>query len=168
MIARAVLIKWCVAASLVASHGLRALPDDVAAALVDEVLANPLTPTDAGIRTTLGIGTAVAWMEGHNQLSPTGFNDGGQSACWAQVYLPGGAKTAEGWTANELRTDPVKCAHVAVRLIKASVLASPTCDGCELVVYARGRDTEEGRRLSRHRVALAKRLIREVPLEVQP
>lgn len=168
MIARASLLVWALKAAALASHGQRELAADVAGAMVDAAIANPLTSTDEGLRTTLAIEVALAWWETGGQLvlDPKGPNDGGRSHCWAQIYLANGARTLEGWTGLELRTDAAKCATVAVRIIKASVVASPVCDGCELVMYARGRDTAEARALSRHRVALAKRLIREVPLEV--
>ena len=160
MIARAALASWIVAASLVASHGARKIVEPVALAMADEAIA--AADDDATVRALSAIEVSIAWYEGANRLAPIGSNDGGASACWAQIYLPGGVRTAEGWTAAELRADPAKCAHVAVRLIKASIVASPSCDGCELTVYARGRDTAEGRRLSRVRRALARRLLREV------
>lgn len=108
---------------------------------------------------------ALAFYETGGQLTndPHGPNDGGQSHCWAQIYLPNGQKTAEGWTGAELRADPKKCATVAVRLIKQSFERSPACEGCGLTVYARGRDTPDGRRLSRTRMNLAHRLVSEVP-----
>ena len=161
MIARSALTAWIVAASLVASSGARKLSERVAQAMADEAIA-AADGNDAVALSLSSIEVSLAWFEGGNELSPHGSNDHGQSACWAQIYLPNGARTLEGWTASELRSDPQKCAHVAVRLIRASISASPTCDGCALTIYARGRDTAEGRRLSRVRMALARRLLAEV------
>ncbi len=165
MLTRSALLAWTLAASSLASHGAHPVSPDLASALVDAALANPLVATDAGIRTTLALEVALVWLEGHNDLNPKGYNDGGASACAFQVYLVHGARTAEGWTADELRHDARKCATVGVRLIKASVERGPR--DCELCLYARGRDTAEARRLSAHRVGLAKRLIHEVRLEAE-
>jgi hypothetical protein len=160
----ATLAAFAVAASIVASGGARKLTAPVADAMAQAALENPILANDErSARVLVAIEVALAWHEGSNQLNPAGSNDGGNSHCWAQVYLPNGARTREGWTGAELRSDPKKCATVAVRLIKASLAASPTCDLCGLVVYARGRDTPEGRRLSAVRMGLARRL-----LEVEP
>lgn len=134
------------------------LPQDVASAIAERVLST--STTDDETRTIAGAALALAWYETGGQLvnDPRGSNDGGRSHCWAQVYLPNGARTAEGWTGAELRASPIKCATVGVRLIYASVRASPTCDGCGLTVYARGRDTAQGRALSRTRMRLAARV----------
>ncbi len=123
MIPRAALVLWALKASLVASSGARELAADVAGAMVDAAIANPLTSTDDGLRTTLALEVSIAWFEGANRLDALG--DHGAAFCWAQVYLPNGARTREGWLGDELRHDATKCASVAVRLIKASVGAGP-------------------------------------------
>ena len=164
MIARAALIAWALAASLAASHGTKSLERRVAEGMVDAAVANPLTPTERGIRTTLAIEVSLAWLEGGNRLDALG--DHGGSFCWAQINLPGGSKTLEGWTGRELLVDANKCATVAVRLIRQSVTAGPA--DCELCVYARGGQwrvvERQARALSDHRVGLARRLLRDVPL----
>jgi hypothetical protein len=163
VISAAVLAKWAIAASLVASGGARRLTQPIADGMAQAALESPIIANDDRSAIALvGIEVALAWMEGGNQLDPVGSNDHGASACWAQIYLPNGGRTREGWSAAELRADPLKCARVAVRLIKASLASSPSCDLCGLVVYARGRDTAEARELSRHRMALAVRLVRDV------
>jgi hypothetical protein len=147
----------------VASGGAKRLTLPVAEAMAAAALESPIIAGDD--RSTLqlvAVEVAIAWFEGHNDLDPAGYNDAGQSHCWGQIHLPNGARTREGWTGAELRRDPLKCARVVVRLVKASFAASPTCDGCGLTVYSRGRDTAEGRELSRHRMTLAVRLVREV------
>lgn len=151
------LAQWIVAASLVASSGQRRISDKVAEAMAWAA---------DGDRDLAAVEVSLAWFEAANLQDPRGSgignSDHGQSWCWGQVYLPGGGRTREGWTGPELAADPKKCAAVVVRLVRASFLASPGCDLCGLVVYARGRDTEEGRRLSRARMALARRLVEEV------
>lgn len=188
MLVRAELIRWTIAASLLASHNLRAVTQDVAEALVDGAISNTLAETDNAIRTTLSMGVSITWMEGKNLLNIKG--DGGESYCFAQINLPHGARTSEGWTGDDLLADASKCATVMYRLIKTSVRAQSHPGECELCVYARGpnwRDKcihhEEGRAiegrclegetpyartLSDNRVALAHRLIRDVPLELPP
>lgn len=158
------LSAWIVRASLHASGGARRVTQPVADAMADAAIENPIIRESHSIYAIAAIEVALAWFETGGQLvnDPTGSNDHGASACWAQIYLPHGARTVEGWTAGDLRADPKKCATAAVRLIKASLASSPSCNACGLTVYARGRDTEEGRRLSRSRLALAEKLLREV------
>lgn len=129
-------------------------------------LDRPISDTDDGVKTMMGYEVALAWMEGGNhdgqppRLGPHADNDGGNSYCWAQIYLPNGAKTWDGWTGKDLVEDPVKCAKAAALIIKYSVSHGPV--DCPLCLYARGRVTEEARRLSKHRTDLANRLLHEV------
>lgn len=170
MISVATLAKWAIAASLVASGGARRITQPVADAMAQAALADPIIANDEHSAISLvGIEVALAWFETGGQLvnDPSGSNDHGQSHCFGQIHLPNGARTREGWTGAELRADPKKCATVTVRLIKASLAASPSCDGCGLVVYARGRDTAEARTLSRNRMGLAVRLVRDVPVPTE-
>ncbi len=162
----ATLTAWIIAASLVASGGARKLTVAVAEGMAEAAMATRFVDADERpIYALAAIEVSLAWFEtgGQLELDPRGSNDNGASHCWAQVYLPNGGRTAEGWTGAELRRDPKKCATVAVRLIKASMLASPACEGCALTVYARGRDTAEGRALSQRRMALAKKLVTDTP-----
>ena len=166
MITLASLKAWGLAASIYATGGHAHLSDAVLDGMATAALTDPIIPgDDESVKALMRIEVALAFFETGAQMTndPSGPNDGGQSHCWAQIYLPNGARTREGWTGAELRHDPLKCAKVAVRLIKASLLASPDCSQCGLTVYARGRDTEEGRRLSRTRMGLAQRLGTEVP-----
>lgn len=164
-----VLSHWAVAASLVASAHTVRIREPVADAMASAALANPVTDSDDGVKTMLAYEVSLAWYEGHNELSPHGSNDGGSSFCWAQVNLPHGARTLEGWSGSELKADPVKCATVAVRIIKSSVTAPRAPSDCPLCVYARGyrwlgSDSvmREARRLSSNRVSLARKLLRDV------
>ena len=105
---------------------------------------------------------AVALRESNFQPDARGDLHGGKatSFCAFQLHLPGGARTAEGWTGEELSRDVVKCTSVALRHVRHSLR---TCGGYpredRLAVYAAGRcDSEAGRRLSRDRMALAGRV----------
>ena len=165
MIARMALIAWGLAASVVASDGQRNLSSSVLGAMADAALANPITDSDDGVRATMAYEVALAWLEGSNDAKAIG--DGRNSFCWGQIYLPNHARTREGWLGAELVAEPVKCATVVVRLVKASITAGPI--DCPLCLYARGRVTDEARRLSHHRGGLAEKLLRLVPLpEVSP
>lgn len=164
MITIATLKAWGFVASLVASSNARHLSDAVLEGMAHWAINDPIVVNDdASIQTMMSIEVAIAWWEGSNQLNPAGSNDGGNSHCWAQIYLPNNGRTQEGWTGAQLRSDPMKCAKVAVRNIKRSLAASPTCDECGLTFYAAGRDVPIGRTRSRERLGTAHRLLRDVP-----
>jgi hypothetical protein len=84
-----------------------------------------------------------------------GEPNGPQSFCFMQVHLPNGAKTAEGWTGEDLMADPLKCAQAAREIIRKSILASPA--GKPLLQYA-GRFREAETRWN-----LAQSLYKSVP-----
>lgn len=172
MITLATLKAWGLAASILATDGKAHLADAVLDGMAVAAQANPIIASDDGRKTTMAYEVSLARFEtgGTMALNPHGSNDGGNSHCWAQIYLPNGAKTLEGWSGPELRADPLKCATVAVRIIKASVSDRRAPADCPLCIYARGfrwlnspAVLAEARDLSRHRVDLAKRLLREVP-----
>lgn len=172
MISLASLKSWGLAASLLASNQHAKLKDTVVEGMAQAALANPIVATDDGIRAMMSYEVSIAWFEtgGSLELNPHGPNDGGTSHCWAQINLPNHSKTAEGWTGEELRADPLKCATVAVRIIKASVSNRAAPADCPLCIYARGfrwahdeKVLAEAQELSKHRTDLARRLLREVP-----
>ncbi|HEX7403722.1 MAG TPA: hypothetical protein VF287_06885, partial [Usitatibacter sp.] len=171
------LSAWVVKASLVASGGLVALPVPYADAVAAEVTTAPVFAGPDGALRTAALDVALAWLEGANNPSILGdclipderpgyhpCTEARQprSFCAMQVFLPGGARTLEGWGRADLLTDPAKCVHAGNRIILASILADRT-GTCALCIYARGRDTPEARRLSDHRMRLAKKLLAEVP-----
>jgi hypothetical protein len=62
------------------------------------------------------------------------------SFCAFQLHLPGGSKTAEGWTGPEVSADVGKCTTAALRRLRESRRACgryPKED--RLAVYTRGR-----------------------------
>lgn len=177
----ATLSAWVLKAALFASTHTGStvavpLPPAFADAIAAESIATPLFAGADGDRETAALITSLAWFEGGND--PTAIGDCKipdprpgwhpctepripQSFCALQIHLPGGAKTAEGWTGADLRSDPVKCVRAGLRIVKASILADRS-GTCALCVYARGRDTAEARTLSGHRMALAHRIFAEV------
>lgn len=168
MITKTALSAWIVLASSSATHGARSLPVDVADAMADAAIVDARNDNVARTIASLEVGIAFYETGGQMVLDPKGPNDGGRSHCWGQVYLPPPARTIEGWTGAELRTDPVKCATVVVRLLKASIGASPV--DCPLCVYARGPRGLPGgaehawaQRASNARESLARRLLHEIP-----
>lgn len=159
MISKVALIAWGLTASLVASDGARKLSSTILSAMADAALDNPVVSGDDGPRVTMGYEIAIAWFESaHNTLV---IGDGHSSYCWGQIYLPNGARTREGFSGDELVRDPAKCAKVVVRIVKTSIQAGPA--DCPMCFYARGRVSDEARRLSRHRTDMLRRLL-EVPL----
>ncbi len=159
MMTKLALVAWGLTASFVASNGARKLSSTVLAAMADAALENPVAQGDDGPRLTMGYEVAIAWFESANISSAIG--DGHASYCWGQIYLPNGAHTREGYSGDELLSDPVKCARVVVRLVKTSIQLGPS--DCELCFYARGRDTAEARRISKHRTDLVRRLL-DIPM----
>lgn len=96
------------------------------------------------------------------------------SFCAGQINLPNGARTAEGWTGEELVADVDKCLRVTYRMLRESVRIDRRFP---VAFYARGKNylpclvgTEgtpppvcaEARRISNDRMAIAKRLVVEV------
>lgn len=162
MMTKMALVAWGLTASVVASNGARKLSSTVLSAMADAALANPVPVADGedGPLTTMAYEVALAWLEGANNGGAIG--DGHNSYCWGQIYLPNGARTREGWSGPELVSDPLKCANVVVRIVHTSIAMGPK--DCELCLYARGRVTPEARRISGHRVDLARKLLSTVPV----
>lgn len=102
---------------------------------------------------------AVALRESNFAPAAKGDFHGGKptSFCAFQLHLPNGARTAEGWSGEDVASDVAKCTKAALRQVRSSLKA---CAGYpkeeRLAVYAAGRCTSEaGRRLSRDRMRLA-------------
>lgn len=129
---------------------------ELATAIADRVEAEaPLFKGDTDKERTVDIMLAVSFRESTHRNDAVG--DHGQSFCAFQIHLPGGAKTSEGWTGDDLRSDANRCVAVAFRMLRQSIRIDADHP---LAFYARGPRyrTEEARRLSRDRVALARRI----------
>lgn len=94
---------------------------------------------------------AIAFRESSFVADAVG--DHGSSWCFAQVHLPAGAKTRDGWTGPELAADPSKCARAALRTLRVSMSRCAWLPPEErIALYARGRcESRIGQRLSRDR-----------------
>jgi hypothetical protein len=129
---------------------------DAIATIVDD--HRPLLANDEDKSRTVALMVAVAYRE--STFRNDAIGDRGESHCAYQIHLPGNAKTFEGWTGDDLRSDVNKCAAVAFRMLQQSVRvdrANP------VAFYARGPNwrSEAAQRISRDRVALSKRLLAE-------
>jgi hypothetical protein len=162
MFTKAALIAWGLSASLVASQNQRSLSQRVLEGMADAALSNPVVDGDEGPLVTMGYEVAIAWFESGHRGNAIG--DGHASFCWGQIYLPNGARTREGFTGDDLVNEPSKCARVVVRLVKASMANGPS--DCELCFYARGRVSDEARRISAHRTDLVHKLLTTVPFDL--
>lgn len=100
---------------------------------------------------------AIAFRESSYRMRAVG--DRGSSFCWAQINLPNGRRTSEGWSGFELTAEPEKCAVVALRSLRGSLGICRHLPLEErLAAYAGGScDSEYGRRISRDRYRLAVR-----------
>lgn len=130
--------------------------DAVDRAIAQVVTDQPAIFTDdTDRRKTAALMIAVAFRESTFRLDAIG--DQGRSHCAFQINLPGSSKTAEGWSGAELRTDAFRCVTVGLRMLRESVRIDPVFP---VAFYARGPRwrTEEARRISRDRMAIAKRL----------
>lgn len=101
---------------------------------------------------------AIAYRESTFEARAVG--DHGGSFCWAQIHLPRGAKTAEGWSGADLVEDPSKCATVALRTLRASFARCARLPmERRLAAYARGFcESESGQRISRDRDFVRRRM----------
>jgi hypothetical protein len=123
------------------------------AAALDE--SAPFFADDADRTKSAALAVAIAFRE--SSLNNDAIGDHGRSHCAFQIHLPGKSKTAEGWTGEDLRADVNRCVSVAFRMLRESIHVDRQHP---VAFYARGprRKTEEARRISRDRVALARRI----------
>jgi hypothetical protein len=100
---------------------------------------------------------AVAYRESTYKLDAVG--DHGSSFCAYQLHLPGGAKTGEGKTGEDLRKDARACTRQALKWLRWSLNACKSLPEAERIAgYARGRcESATGQRLSRDRWAQAQK-----------
>src|SRR5688572_5240716 len=130
------LFTWVVAATTMLSPTRH--HDELAGAIVSRAEAEPpLFNGDADRVRTTALLVAIAFRESSLRADAVGDHVGGKptSFCAFQLHLPGGAKTAEGWTGPELAEDPEKCVTAAMRLLRASMRA---CPSAPLAWYAAG------------------------------
>lgn len=158
----ATLLRFVLASATLLSSGARALPEAFARAIAESAAAEPV----GNARVTAAYLVALAWAEGAND--PRAKGDGGHSYCALQIYLPNGARTAEGWSGQELLDEPDKCVRAGLRILRYSVTRGP--ESCPLCLYARGPrgltdHHAEAQRLNDYRVGLARRALNAFPKE---
>jgi hypothetical protein len=104
---------------------------------------------------------AVGDLAGKDKATPTSF-------CAYQIHLPWGRKTEEGWSGDDLAQDAEKCVTVAHRMMQES---ARVCPAYPLAWYAEGPQgctSARAQRISRDRMALAQRLLKQVTLPAAP
>ncbi len=113
-------------------------------ALAWAVAVNATSETEAAVL------TAVAFRE--SSLTADAIGDHGRSVCAMQIL--GGSR--------ELLTDPIACVAKGAAMLRESRRIDPANP---IAFYARGPryESEDARRISRDRMAIATRLVRSVP-----
>lgn len=157
------LFAWVLAASSVLAP--QRTHERLATAISSRAEAEaPLFKGDDDRKRTTALLVAMAFRESSLREDAVGDHVKGKptSFCAFQLHLPWGAKSAEGWTGEDLTSDPDKCVAAAMRLLRESIRA---CPKHPLAWYASGPagcESERAQRISRDRMALAQRLLREV------
>jgi hypothetical protein len=161
------LFTWVVAASTMLSPTRQ--HDDLAGAIASRAEAEaPLFNGDTDRVRTTALLVAIAFRESSLRADAVGDHVGGKptSFCAFQLHLPGGAKTAEGWTGPEIAEDPEKCVTAAMRLLRASMRACPSAPLAWYAAGPSGCESVRAQRISRDRMSLAQRLVRDVRIIV--
>jgi len=158
-----VLMTWVVAASALLAPDRP--HDPIAEAIAASAAAEaPLFKGDDDRRKTSALLVAIAFRESSLRADAVGDHVGGKptSFCAFQIHLPFGAKTADGWTGADLVEDPQRCVTAAMRMLRESMRM---CPAHPLAFYAAGPagcDNARAQRISRDRLAIAQRLLRDV------
>ena len=173
-----VLFTWVVAASSLLAPARQ--HDELASAIANRVEAEaPLFKGDEDRHRTAALLVAIAFRESSLRATAVGDHVGGKptSFCAFQVHLPWGAKTADGWTGADLLEDPEKCVAAAMRMLRVSMQVCPSSPIAWYAAGPAGCESPRAQRISRDRMAIAQRLLRDVrvtddtpqsPLTLQP
>lgn len=160
-----VLFTWVLAASSLLSPGRQ--HDELASAIANRVEAEPpLFRGDEDRHRTAALLVAIAFRESSLRAAAVGDHVGGKptSFCAFQVNLPWGAKTADGWTGSDLLEDPEKCVAAAMRMLRVSVRVCPSSPIAWYAAGPAGCESPRAQRISRDRMAIAQRLLKDVHL----
>jgi hypothetical protein len=158
-----ILLAWVMAASSLLAPARQ--HDQLAEAIATRSEAEaPLFKGDDDRRKTSSLLVAIAFRESSLRADAVGDHVAGKptSFCAFQIHLPFGAKTEEGWTGPELAEDPDKCVAIAMRMLRQSMRM---CPAFPLAFYAAGPtgcENARAQRISRDRLAIAQRLLRDV------
>lgn len=136
---------------------------------IDKVVSaqKPLFVGDENKQRTAALILAVNYREGSLRPDIKGDKDKAgnyTSFCSMQVNLPNGAKTAEGWTGEDLVADVEKCITAGFRMLRESVRM---CPKHPVAFYAEGRDvrscsSKRAQWISNDRMFIATKLLKEV------
>jgi hypothetical protein len=158
-----ILLAWVMAASSLLAPARH--HDQLAEAIATRAEAEaPLFKGDDDRRKTSALLVAIAFRESSLRADAVGDHVAGKptSFCAFQIHLPFGAKTAEGWAGSDLVEDPEKCVTIAMRMLRQSM---QMCPAFPLAFYAAGPvgcENARAQRISRDRLAIAQRLLRDV------
>jgi hypothetical protein len=158
-----VLFTWVLAASSLLAPGRQ--HDELASAIANRVEAEaPLFKNDEDRHRTAALLVAIAFRESSLRAAAVGDHVGGKptSFCAFQVNLPWGAKTADGWTGNDLLDDPEKCVATAMKMLRVSVRVCPSSPIAWYAAGPAGCESPRAQRISRDRMAIAQRLLKDV------
>jgi hypothetical protein len=166
-----VLFAWVAAASTLLAPARQ--HDELASAIANRVEAEaPLFKNDDDRHRTAALLVAIAFRESSLRATAVGDHVGGKptSFCAFQVHLPWGAKTADGWTGADLLEDPEKCVAAAMHMLRVSIQACPSFPIAWYASGPAGCESPRAQRISRDRMAIAQRLLRDVrmPDDNQP
>jgi hypothetical protein len=161
------LFTWVLAASATLAPG-RA-HDAFAQAVVSATESEaPLFVDDADRKKTASLLVAVAFRESSLDLGALGDKRNGRatSFCAFQIHLPhDGERTRDGYTSDDLVSDPEKCVRAAMHMMRMSMRV---CPAHPLAWYAEGPagcGSRRGQAISRDRLAIAHRLVRMVKVD---
>ncbi len=137
----AMMLKLAPSDDPIARHGALATAISVVATEEGALFAN-----DPKLERTVSLLVAVAFRE--SSLTANIVGDGGRSVCAMQIH--GGSAS--------LNEDPIACVRVGHKMLKVSIGVDRTNP---VAFYARGPryTSEEARRISRDRMALARSLL---------
>lgn len=108
----------------------------------------PLFPGDADRRRTASLVIAVAWRESDLQNDARSATD---DYCVMQIHRR-----------PDLASDVEECVRVGLAMLRASIAACPSFPIAEYAEGPRGCSSARAQRISRDRIAIAHRLVREV------
>lgn len=158
-----VLFAWVVAASSLLAPTRQ--HDELASAIANRVEAEPpLFKGDEDRHRTAALLVAIAFRESSLRAAAVGDHVGGKptSFCAFQVHLPWGQKTADGWSGSDLLEDPEKCVAAAMRMLRVSLQVCPSFPIAWYAAGPAGCESPRAQRISRDRMAIAQRLLRDV------
>ena len=160
-----ILFAWVAAASTLLAPTRQ--HDELATAIANRVEAEaPLFQGDEDRHRTAALLVAIAFRESSLRAAAVGDHVGGKptSFCAFQVNLPWGRKTPDGWTGQDLLDDPEKCVAAAMRMLRISLKVCPSSPIAWYAAGPAGCQSPRAQRISRDRMAIAARLLRDVHL----